>query len=133
MNQPASPSKFLAAAVSEWLLVLPPALLLAAAALRLIQPRQYEPAKTSWMIFDWATAHTSHAGAGLLFIGLPMVAVVGGCTALLLAWRRNQALRQDTFALFASLWRHLSIAILASGTLLAGLILAAVLIHIITD
>lgn len=85
------------------------------------------------MIFDWATTHISQSGAGLLFIGLPLGALVVGCTALLLAWRRNEALRQDTFVVLAGLWRHLSAAILASGALLAGLILAVVLIHIITD
>jgi len=36
-----------AIAIWEWLMVLPATLLLAAAALRTLQPRQYEPARTS--------------------------------------------------------------------------------------
>ncbi|PYT72614.1 MAG: hypothetical protein DMG39_09385 [Acidobacteria bacterium] len=133
MPHPASPSKLLAVAISEWLLVLPSALLLATAALRLMQPRQYEPARTSWVIFEWATTHISHAGAGLLFIGLPALAVVVGGLVLWMLWRGNETLRQDLAAALASLGRHLAIAVLATGTLLAGAILAAVLLHIITD
>ncbi len=133
MQHPASPSKLFAVAISEWLLVLPSALLLGAAALRFFQPREYEPARTSWAIFEWATTHISHGGAALLFLGLPGVAVVGGCAALLLLWRGNETLRQDVTAAVASLRRHLAIAVLGTGTLLAGAILAAVLVHIITD
>jgi len=133
MPHPASPSKLLAVAISEWLLVLPSALLLATAALRLMQPRQYEPARTSWVIFEWATTHISHAGAGLLFIGLPALAVVVGGLVLWMLWRGNETLRQDLAAALASLGRHLAIAVLATGTLLVGAILAAVLLHIITD
>jgi len=101
--------------------------------LRLMQPRQYEPARTSWVIFEWATTHISHAGAGLLFIGLPALAVVVGGLVLWMLWRGNETLRQDLAAALASLGRHLAIAVLATGTLLAGAILAAVLLHIITD
>jgi hypothetical protein len=45
-----------ALAVSEWLLVFPAAVLLAAAVLRQLQPPQNEPARTIWLIFDWTTA-----------------------------------------------------------------------------
>lgn len=133
MKYPASPSRRFAAALSEWLLVLPAATLLAAAALRLLQPRQYEPARTSWVIFEWATTHISRAGAAVLFLGLPGIAVIAGFAMLLLLWRGNETLRQDAIATLASIRRHLAIAILGTGTLLAGAILAAVLVHIITD
>ena len=69
MNSSASPAKLLALAVSEWLLVL-------AALLRLVQPREHEPARASWVIFAWARTHISHSGAGLVFIGLPGVAAL---------------------------------------------------------
>lgn len=133
MNYPASPFKLFAVTLWEWLLVLPATLLLAAAALRQLQPRQFEPARTSWVIFEWATTHMSRSGAALLFIGLPAIAVVAGFAVLLMVWRGNETLRQDTAAVIASLRRHLAIAILGSGTLLAGAILVAVLGHIITD
>jgi hypothetical protein len=125
--------KLFAAAFSEWLLVLPAAILLAAAALRLMQPRPYEPARTSWVIFEWATANISRAGAAVLFIGLPAIAVAVGCAVLLWVWSENETLRQDVRAVIVSLRRHLAIAILGMGTLLAGAILAAVVVHLITD
>jgi len=133
MNHPASSPKLSALAVSEWLLVLPAALLLAAAALRQLQPRQFEPARTSWAIFEWTTTHISQAGAAWLFLILPAVALAAGFAGIALAWRRSEALRQDAIAMFASLRRHFALAVLGAGALLAGAILLAVVAHIITD
>ncbi|HET7150091.1 MAG TPA: hypothetical protein VFI60_01665 [Candidatus Acidoferrum sp.] len=133
MNHPTSSPRLFAAAVSEWLLVLPAAVFLAAAALRQLQPRQFEPARTSWMLFEWATTHVTRAGAGVLFLVLPAIAVAGGCATLFMFWRKSETLRQDFAACLASLRRHFAIAALGTGTLLAGAILAAVLLHIITD
>jgi hypothetical protein len=133
MNYTARPFKLFAVALWEWLLVLPATLLLAAAALRQLQPRQFEPARTSWVVFEWAMTHISRSGAALLFIALPAIAVVAGFAVLLMVWRGNETLRQDTTAVMAGLRRHLAIAILGTGILLAGAILAAVLVHIIAD
>ena len=133
MNHPASSPKLSALAVSEWLLVLPATLLLAAAALRQLQPRQFEPARTSWAIFEWTTTHISQAGAAWLFLILPAVALAAGFAGIALAWRRSEALRQDAIAMFASLRRHFALAVLGAGALLAGAILLAVVAHIITD
>lgn len=133
MNHPASSSKLSVLAVSEWLLVLPATLFLTTAVLRQLQPRQFEPARTSWAIFEWTTAHISQTGAGWLFLALPALALVAGCAGLILAWRRSETLRQDAIAVLTSLRRNLAVAILGTGTLFAGAILAAVIAHIITD
>ena len=133
MNSSANRFTLLTLALSEWLLVLPAAVLLLAAALRLLAPRQFEPARTGWVIFEWATTHISHSQAGLLFIGLPGVAVVAGSVALWLAWRHKEALRQDVAAALESLRRHFAVAILGTATLVAAAILAAVVAHLITD
>ena len=133
MNHPASPSKLFALAISEWLLVLPATLLLAAAALRQLQPAQHEPARTISMIFSWIGPRISHFDAALLFLALPGVAAVVGFVTLLRLWRRNETLRQDVTTALASFRRHLPLAILGMGTLLAGAILVAVVIHMITD
>lgn len=133
MDQPANSPKLFPLAISEWLLVLPATLLLAAAVLRQLQPRQFEPGRTAWAIFEWTTKHISQAGAAWLFLVLPAVAAVAGCVGLMLAWRASESLRQDTVAVFTALHRNLVVAILGTGTLLAGAILAAVIIHIITD
>ena len=133
MNHTASPFKLSVLAVSEWLLVLPAALLLAAAALRQWQPAEHEPARTISMIFSWVGPRISHFDAALLFLGLPGIAAIAGCVAILVAWRKSETLRQDAVAVLTGLRRNLAVAILGTGTLLAGAILAAVIIHIITD
>lgn len=67
----------------EWLMVLPASVFLTAAVLRLLQPREYEPARTSWIIVDWTVRNVSRSGAGVLFLGLPaLVALIGAATLL---------------------------------------------------
>src|SRR5690349_24116235 len=133
MNHTASPFKLSVLAVSEWLLVLPAALLLAAAALRQLQPAEHEPARTISMIFSLIGPRISHFDAALLFLGLPGITAISGCVAILVAWNKSETLRQDTATMLASLRRNLAVAIRGTGTLLAAAILAAVVIHIITD
>jgi len=133
MNDHARSPKLSALALSAWLLVLPATFLLTTALLRQLQPRQFEPARTSWAIFEWTTTHISRTGAAWLFLVLPAVAVAAGCIGLVLAWHKNETLRQDASAMIACFRRNLAVAILGSGTLLAGAILGAVVAHIITD
>jgi len=133
MNDPANSPKLSALALSQWLLVLPATLLLGAAALRQLQPAQNEPARTISTILARIVPHISHADAALLFLGLPAIATIVGLVALLIAWRRSETLRQDIVAVLGSLRRHLAVAVLGTGTLLACAILAAVVAHIITD
>jgi len=129
-------------AVSEWPMVLPAALLLAAAARRSLQPPQHEPARTSWIISEWTAAHVSRLGAALLFLGLPGIVAVVGCAALLRIWRVDrsavthnvdQVLRQDALAALATFRRRLAVIFLTAVTLLAGAVLTFVVVHIITD
>ena len=133
MKNPVSPFKLFAVAASEWLLVLPATFLLGAAVLRQLQPPQYEPARTISLMSERIGPHISRAGAALLFLGLPSVAVIVGFAALLMIWRRSETMRQDVTAALTSLRRNLAIVLLGTGMLLAGTILAAVLFHIITD
>ena len=122
-----------AIAIGEWLMVLPATVLLAAAALRTFQPRQYEPARTSWIIFEWTMTHVSRLGAVILFIGMPGVVVAAGCAALLRNWRKDQALRNDVTMTVAIVRRHFALGLLTAAVVLAGTILAAVAVHMITD
>jgi len=120
-------------AALHWLLVLPATIFLGAAALRLLQPREYEPARTSSAITEWATTHVSRLGAGILFIGLPGLVAIAGCTALIEMWRRDQGLRQDVAEVLALLRRQEAIAVLTTATLLAGAILVFAIAHVLTD
>jgi hypothetical protein len=131
--QLAKPSRLSVFAVGEWLLVLPATVFLAAAALRFLQPREYEPARTSWLIFEWTTTHISRMGAAWLFIGLPCLVVLAGAVALLRTWREDQTLRQDAVLGLAILRRHLAIGLFTAATLLAAAILTFAVAHIVTD
>ena len=120
-------------AVCEWLIVLPATLLLAATALRMLQPRQYEPARTSWILLEWTAAHVTRLDAAILFIGMPGVVLVTGCATLLRKWWQDQALRHDARMMLGILRRHLAFGVLTVAVLLAGTILAVVTVHLATD
>ena len=92
-------------ALGQCLFVLPATIFLTAAALRLLQPRQYQPAFTSWIIFDWTTTHVSHLGAAILFIALPAVGAMSGaccCWARGVETRHCGAMRPQPFRLCAA-------------------------------
>ncbi len=131
--QIAKPFRLSAFAIGEWLLVLPATVFLAAAALRLLQPRQYEPARTSWIIFEWTTTHISRLGAALLFIGLPGLVVLVGVVKLLRIWRTDQTLRQDAALGLTIFRRHLAIGLFMAATLLAAAIFTVAVAHLVTD
>ena len=131
--QLSKPTRLPIIAMADWLMVLPAAVFLTAAALRLLQPRQYEPAHTSWLIFDWTTTHISRLGAAVLFIGMPSIVVLAGCVTLLQTWREDQALRHDATVAFTIFRRHLTISLLTTATLLAAAIFTFAVAHLVTD
>ena len=120
-------------AITEWVLLLPATVFLAAAALRSLQPRQYEPAHTSWIIFEWTATHISTLGAAMLFLGMPGIVAMAGCVTLWRTWREDQALRHDTILALSIFRRHLAVAVLTAAMLLAGAILTLAVVHTITD
>jgi hypothetical protein len=131
--QVSNPFRLSILAIGEWFMVLPAAVFITAAALRLLQPRQYEPAHTSWIIFEWTTMHISHVGAAMLFLAMPGAVVTGGCAALLRIWREDQALRHDAILGLTIFRRHLAIGLLTTATLLAAAILMFAVAHLVTD
>jgi hypothetical protein len=131
--QLSKPTRLPIVAMAEWLMVLPATVFLAATALRLLQPRQYEPARTSWIIFEWTTTHISQLSAALLFIGMPSIVVLAGCITLLQTWREDQALRHDATVAFTIFRRHLTISLLTTATLLAAAIFTFAVAHLVTD
>lgn len=131
--QIAKPLRLSVFAIGEWLLVLPATVFLAAAALRFLQPRQFEPARTSWIIFEWTVAHISRLGAAVLFIALPGLVVLTGTFTLVRKWRTDQTLRQDTVLGLAIFRRHLAICLFTAATLLAVAIFTLAAAHLVTD
>lgn len=120
-------------AAAEWLLVLPAAVFLTTALLRLLQPPQYEPARTSLLIFDWTAAHISRRGAAMLFIALPALVAISGSAIFYRLWRTNSSLRADITLGYSVLRRNIGVGIFLSGVLLAAALLAFSVLHIITD
>jgi hypothetical protein len=131
--QLSKPTRLPIIAMAEWLMVLPATVFLAAAVLRLLQPRQYEPARTSWIIFEWTTTHISQLSAALLFIGLPGLVVLAGFAALIRTWREDQALRHDATLALTIFRRHLTIGFLTTATLLAAAIFTFAVAHLVAD
>jgi hypothetical protein len=131
--RPQKPSRMPILAISEWGMVLPATVFLAAAALRQLQPPQYEPARTSWIIFEWTIGHVSPAGAAVLFLGLPALAIILGAAMLRRTWREDEALRRDVKLAFGICREHVVAGLLTTATLLASAILVAAVAHVITD
>ena len=101
-----------AGAFAATLLVLPALVLLASAAVRLMQPTQYQPAHAADEIFNWFA--TLHAGPAVLELG-PILALGLG---LLVLWRRLSSdadLRKDMGALLAVSGRLLRRPALVAG------------------
>ena len=118
--------------IAEWLMVLPAAILLGAAALRSLGGRGL-PVQIAQSICNWAFVHLSHPSAALLFIAMPGIVLVAGSSVIWRTWRTNQALRDDLNAALAMLRRHPVMEMLATATLLAGAVLLFVVVHLITD
>ncbi|HEV2206888.1 MAG TPA: hypothetical protein VGR36_10130 [Candidatus Acidoferrales bacterium] len=131
--QPAKQSRLSVLAVSEWVMVLPATVFLAAAALRELQPRQYEPSHTSWIIFEWTMQHVSRLGAGILFLGLPALALMIGCGLLAQKWHGDDMFRQDAIVAFSALRRHIALALVTVATALAAAIFLFTVVRIFTD
>jgi hypothetical protein len=127
------PSRFpvVPVVIAEWLMIVPATIFISAAILRLLQPSQYEPARTSWAIFNWTITHISSNGAAVLFMGLPALAIMLGCAMLARTWRDDEEFRADVKASLGFLRRYASVVFLAGGTALAGAILVFSVVHVI--
>jgi hypothetical protein len=126
-------TKLLALAVTECLIVMPAVFALSVSALRRMQPHQYEPAHTSWIVYDWMARHLNRNGAATIFLLFPAIALATGSTVLLRSWQRDDLLRWDTIAVLSVLRRNLHMVLLIAGMVAGGTILMAAVLHMITD
>ncbi len=115
-------------ASTEWLLILPGSLFMAALFIRSAQPRQYEPSHTAQRLVDWFSVRPFLA-LDVFLIMMPLAAFVIGCATLLRSWKSDGHLRQTLIAIRA----HLATLFIAGATLAAGGILAVVAVHMATD
>jgi hypothetical protein len=119
-------------AAIELFLVFPAALFMAALFVRNIQPAPYQPAQAARNLVEWFSARP-FLGLDIFLIALPFAAFVIGCATSLRNWRGDAALRQAARETLAAVRAHLAALLIAGATLAAGVILAVVALHMITD
>ena len=118
-------------AVLELVLIFPAALFMTALTLRNLPPLQYEPARSAQQLVMW------YAGRmwtlWVLLFGLPLVALVSGCAELLRSWNRDIVLLLTSQKSLAMVRAHLAALFIAATTLIAGVILAIVVLHVLAN
>lgn len=118
-------------AVMELVLIFPAVLFMTALALRNLLPLQYEPARSAQQLVMW------YAGRmwtlWLLLLGLPLIVLVGGCAELLRSYNRDIVLPHTSYKSLAMVRAHLSFLFIAATTLIAGVILAIVVLHVLAN
>ena len=118
-------------AVMELVLIFPAALFMTALALRNLQPLQYEPSHSAQQLVMW------YAGRmwtlWVLLLGLPFTVLVSGCAELLHSWNRDIVLPLTARQSLAMVRARLATPFIAATTLLAGVILAIVVLHVLAN
>jgi hypothetical protein len=118
-------------AVMELVLIFPAVLFMTALVLRNLQPLQYEPARSAQQLVMW------YAGRmwtlWFLLLGLPLIVFVSGCAELLRSYNRDIVLPLVSQKSLAMVRGHLSSLFIAATTLMAGVILAIVVLHVLAN
>ena len=118
-------------AVMELVLIFPAVLFMTALVLRNLQPLQYEPAHSAQRLVMW------YAGRmwtlWFLLLGLPLIVLVSGCAELLRSYSRDIILPLTSPKSLAMVRAHLSSLFIAATTLMAGVILAIVVLHVLAN
>jgi hypothetical protein len=121
-----------ALATLELLLIFPAALFMSSLFVRQMQPPQYQPAHTAQLIVEWFSARP-HLGMAVLLIALPFAALVIGSATVLGYWRSDASFREAAVEIVAVVRTHFALLLVIAATLIAGGILAVVVVHVITD
>jgi hypothetical protein len=118
-------------AVIELVLIFPAVLFMTALVLRNLQPLQYEPARSAQQLVMW------YAGRmwtlWFLLLGLPLIVLVSGCAELARSYKRGIVLPLTSQKWLAVVRAHLSSLFIAATTLMAGVILAIVVLHVLAN
>lgn len=112
-------------------LLFPAALFMSALALRNLQPLPYEPAHSAQQLVLW------YAGRmwtlWVLLLALPFTVLVSGCAALLHIWKRDVVARLTARQAAAMVGAHLETSLIAATTLISGVILGIVVLHVLAN
>lgn len=120
-----------AIATTQLVLIFPAALFMTALLARYLQPPIYEQAHTAQRIVMWYSGRVWTLWG--LLIGLPLVVLVIGCVTLLQNWIANAEPKQTTPQRSATHRFHPATIIIAAVTLLAGMILLIVAVHMLMN
>jgi len=120
-----------AIAFLELVLIFPAALFMTALALRNLQSLQLEPARSAQQLVMW------YAGRmwtlWVLLFGLPFIVLVSGCAELVRNWKRDISVSLTSQKSLALVREHLASLFIAATTLIAGVILAIVVLHVLAN
>jgi hypothetical protein len=118
-------------AVMELVLIFPAVLFMTVLVLRNFQPLQYEPARSAQQLVMW------YAGRmwtlWFLLLGLPLIVLVSGSAELLRSYNRDIILPLTSQKSLAMVCAHLSSLFIAATTLMAAVILAIVVLHVLAN
>jgi len=119
-------------ATLELLFVFPAVLFMTSLFVRNLQPSRLEPAQTAQRFVDWYAA-SPHVGLWLLLIALPRAVLILGSATLVREWHQNQELRDATLRAIAIIRAQAASVLIASATATAGVVLAIVALHMLSD
>jgi hypothetical protein len=115
----------------ELVLIFPAALFMTALLLRNPQPLQFAVARSAQQLVMW------YAGRmwtlWVLLFGLPLVVLVSGCAELVRNWNRDISVSLTSQKSLALVREHLASLFIAATTLIAGVILAIVVLHVLAN
>lgn len=118
-------------AISELVLIFPAALFMAALMLRHLAPLPYESARSAQQLVMW------YAGRmwtlWVLLLGLPFIVFVSGCAELRRNWNRDIVVQLTSRKPLAIVRAHLTSLAIAATTLIAGVILTIVVLHVLAN
>lgn len=110
--------------VGQLLLIFPSVLFMGALVVRELQPIENEAARTAEQIVLWYAARMWTLW--VLLIALPLAVLVMGCVTLAHNWRDGMKLLQQGLAVIVA---DRGMLLVAATTLMAGAILAIVVLH----
>ena len=118
-------------AVLELVLISPAALFMIALTLRHLQSLQYEPAHSAQQLVMWYAVRMWTLW--VLLFSLPLIALVIGCSELLRNWNRDTVVRFKSQKPLVMARAHLTSLLIATTTLISGVILVIVVLHVLAN
>lgn len=118
-------------AIMELLLIFPAVLFMTALVLRNLQPLQYEPARSAQQVVMWYAGRMWTLWS--LLLGLPLIVLVSGCAELLRSYNRDIVPLLSSQKSLALVRAHLFSLFIAATTLVAGVILTIVVLHVLAN